>query len=140
MFKEPISFNAFNANSDIDKSATGLNGDFLNSRLLIDCLLQMSANEKDKDELIDILRREYEGNDSQLNMIDGFRLSYSPDKALQWYTRESFFYRVLNKALRTQNIELLFLLRTFISDIGQQLQHHQAVLLACVSWPTDVER
>ena len=66
----------------------------------------------------------YEGNDSQLNMIYEFRLSYSPDKALQWYTRESFFYRVLNKALRTQNIELLFLLRSFISDIGQQLHHH----------------
>ena len=126
MFKEPISFSIFNTADDIEKSTTRLNGDFLNSRLFIDCLLRMNANEKDKDELIDILRREYEGNDSQLNMIDEFRLSYSPDKALQWYTRESFFYRVLNKALRTQNVELLFLLRSFISDIGQQLQHHQA--------------
>ena len=126
MFKEPISFNAFNPNSDTGKFTIGLNGDFLNSRLLIDCLLRMNANEKDKDELIDLLRQQYEGNDNQLNMVEEFRHCYSCDKALWWYTRESFFYRVLNKALRTQNIELLFLLRSFISDIGQQLQHHQA--------------
>ena len=126
MFKEPISFNAFNANSDTGKSTIGLNGDFLNSRLLIDCLLRMNANETDKDELIDLLRQQYEGNDNQLDMIDEFRRCYSRDKALWWYTRESFFYRVLNKALRTQNIELLFLLRSFISDIGQQLQYHQS--------------
>ena len=126
MFKEPISFNTFNANSDTGKSTTGLNGDFLNSRLLIDCLLRMNANETDKDELIDLLQQQYEGNDNQLNMVEEFRRCYSRDKALWWYTRESFFYRVLNKALRTQNIELLFLLRSFISDIGQQLQDHQA--------------
>ena len=126
MFKEPISFSIFNAASGTEKSTTGFNGDFLNFRLLMDCLLRMNANEKDKDGLINVLRKEYEGNDSQLNVIDEFRLNYSPDKALQWYTRESFFYRVLNKALRTQNIELLFLLRSVICDIGQQLQSHRS--------------
>ena len=126
MFKEPISFSIFNTADDIEKSTTGLNDDFLNSRLLIDCLLRMNANEKDKDELIDLLRKKYEDNDSQLNVIGEFQRSYLPSKALQWYTRESFFYRILNKALRTQNIELLFLLRSFIFDIGQQLQYHQS--------------
>ena len=102
MFKEPIPFSTFNAAGGTERSTTGLNGDFFNSRLLIDCLLRMNANQKDMNELINRLRKEYEGNYWQLKMIDEFQRSYSSDKALQWYTRESFFYRVLNKALRSQ--------------------------------------
>ena len=47
------------------------------------------------------------------------------DRALRWYTRESFLYRLLNKALRMQDIDLLFLFRFFIRDIHEQLQKLQ---------------
>ena len=45
--------------------------------------------------------------------------------ALWWYTRESFIYRILNKALRIQNIDLLFLFRFYIRDIEQQLHKNR---------------
>ncbi|CAM4962289.1 unnamed protein product [Rotaria socialis] len=47
-------------------------------------------------------------------------------KALWWYTRESFFYKTLNAALRNQNIHIIFLFRGFISDIHRQLKAYQA--------------
>ena len=47
------------------------------------------------------------------------------DDALWWYTRQSFLYRLLNKALRVQNIDLLFLFRFFIRDLEQQLLNNQ---------------
>ena len=47
-----------------------------------------------------------------------FEKDYSSDKALWWYTRESFLYKMLIKALRVQNIDLLFLFRFVINQIN----------------------
>ncbi|CAF1686918.1 unnamed protein product, partial [Adineta ricciae] len=69
----------------------------------------------------------YDGNVSQLNILNEFEHNYSPDNAIWWYTRESFLFRLLNKALRVQNIDLLFLFRFFILDIRQQLVQYQCL-------------
>jgi hypothetical protein len=53
-------------------------------------------------------------------------------RALWWYLRESFLYRLLNKALRTQDIHLLFIFRFFIRDIQQQLKQLQSADLKFV--------
>jgi hypothetical protein len=39
--------------------------------------------------------------------------------------RQSFLYRLLNKALRVQNIDLLYLFRFFIRDLGEQLEKNK---------------
>jgi tetratricopeptide (TPR) repeat protein len=60
-----------------------------------------------------------------LNAVREFEEKYSSERALWWYTKESFFYKTLNAALRTQNIHMIFLFRQFISDIHHQLQFDQ---------------
>ena len=40
--------------------------------------------------------------------------TYSSETAIWWYTRDSFIYRILNKALRTQNIQILISFRFLI--------------------------
>jgi len=122
---EPFSISIFNTSSCQDQSTTGLNGQFVHSQLLIDCLLRMKSNSIDRNELINICKNYYDGNLSQLNILNEFEQTYSPDKALWWYTRESFLCRLLNKALRMQNINLLFLFRFFIRDIQRQLGQYQ---------------
>ncbi len=57
-----------------------------------------------------------------------FENEYSADKALWWYTRDAFLYRMLNKALRVQNIDLLFLFRFVIGDMYRQLKQNQCQL------------
>ncbi|CAM4852394.1 unnamed protein product, partial [Rotaria magnacalcarata] len=54
------------------------------------------------------------------------------NQAVWWYTRDSFVYRLLNKALRVQNIDLLFLFRFFIRDIEVQLKQYQCSSLVRV--------
>ncbi|CAF4042467.1 unnamed protein product, partial [Adineta steineri] len=76
--------------------------------------------------LIDYYEKEYEGSCVQLAKLNEFEKDYSPENALWWYTRESFFYKTLNAALRKQTIDMMFLYRSYISDIHRQLQHHQA--------------
>ena len=107
---EPLSLNIFTASSDAEQSSTGLNGQFLHAQLLIDVLLRMKPNETDRQELIALLKKTYKGNDAQLLYVFEFEQEYRPSKAIWWYTRETFMYNMLNKALRVQNVDLLFLL------------------------------
>jgi tetratricopeptide (TPR) repeat protein len=118
---EPLSITMF----DTGKSTTGVNGQFVFSQVLIDCLLRMEANQRDIDELISRCKTEYHGNNTELNKIREFQENYSSDNALSWYTRESFCYRTLNKALRCQNIDMIYLYRSFITDMYRQLQQYQ---------------
>ncbi|CAF4522989.1 unnamed protein product, partial [Didymodactylos carnosus] len=46
-----------------------------------------------------------------------FHLKYESKDAIKWYTNDSFVYRLLNKALRTDNIELLYTFRYYINDL-----------------------
>ncbi|CAF3016149.1 unnamed protein product [Rotaria sp. Silwood2] len=122
---EPLSINMFTTSVDAGKSTTGINGLFAFSQSLIDCLLRLKPNEKDKKELISYCENEYKGNRVELDNLREFENSYTSDMALWWYTRESFFYKTLNAALRKQNIHMIFLYRSFIADIYRQLQHYQ---------------
>ena len=122
---EPISINIFNTDRVRDQSSTELNGHFIFSHTLIDILLRMPTNDADKNELIDLCKDEYEGNETRLMTLNDFERSYSSEQALLWYTKESFLYHLLNKALRIYNIDLLFLFRFFIKDVHQQLKQLQ---------------
>ncbi|CAF4138303.1 unnamed protein product, partial [Adineta steineri] len=124
--EEPLSINIFTTNVGGGKSTTGVNGRFVFSQILIDCLLRLKSTEIDKNELISLCENEYDGNNTELNNLREFQQDYSPDKVLWWYTKESFFYKVLNAALRTQNIHMMFLFRSFIYDIYRQLQKSQS--------------
>ncbi|CAF1925305.1 unnamed protein product [Rotaria magnacalcarata] len=118
--------NVFTTTTDAGKSTTGVNGQFLFSQLVINCLLRLKPNEMDKNELISCFEKEYRGNQLELDHLRKFQKNYSPDKVLWWYTRESFFYRTLNASLYKQNIHMMFLYRSFINDIYHQLQHYQS--------------
>ncbi|CAF1521603.1 unnamed protein product, partial [Rotaria magnacalcarata] len=90
--EEPLSINIFTTGT----STTGVNGQFIFSQILIDCLLRLKTNKADKKELIDHCKQQYQGNTAELSNLREFREDYSPEKALWWYTRESFFYKTLN--------------------------------------------
>ncbi len=132
--EDPIMINIFMVSDISEQSTNGLNGQFVHSLLLIDVILRMKSAETDKEELIALCKKEYKGNKTQLDILRDFEESYSPKKALWWYTRESFLYRMMNKALRVQNIDMLFLFRFFIRDIHRELERNQ-----CRS-PIDVYR
>ncbi|CAF4402433.1 unnamed protein product [Rotaria sp. Silwood2] len=115
----------FNPINTQEQSSTELNGYFVHSQLLIDIVFRMKSSSADKHELISLCKEEYKNNASTLAVIADFERDYVSDRAVWWYTRESFLYRILNKALRTQNIDLIFLFRFFLRDLRQQLEQHQ---------------
>ncbi len=118
--EEPLSMNMFTGKSTLE-----INGQFVFSQVLIDCLLRLKSSDTEKDELISCCKKEYENNSSQLKTVGEFEKDYSSNKVLWWYTRDSFFYRTLNAALRRQDIHRILLYRSFISDLYRQLQYLQ---------------
>ncbi|CAF1126603.1 unnamed protein product [Rotaria sp. Silwood1] len=122
---EPLSINIFNTEFGKSKSTSSVNGKFIFSQVLIDCLLRLKSTETDKTELIDRCKQQYQGNKIELQNIDEFEKTYSPEKALWWYSRESFFYNTLNAVLRNEKTHWIFLFRSFISDIYHQLKTNQ---------------
>jgi tetratricopeptide (TPR) repeat protein len=117
---EPLNISVFDTSVGIK-----LNDQFVRSHLLIDCLLRMKENTIDMKKFIQLCEEEYKENKSELAVIHEFEQNYNSARALRWYTRQSFLFRILNKALRVQNIDVLFLSRFFIFDIQQQLLKNQ---------------
>jgi tetratricopeptide (TPR) repeat protein len=124
--EEQISFNIYIITDNPNKSTAGLNDDFTHSLLLINGILRLKSFSNDHKHLISLCKKECKSNTKQLNMIGEFIDEYTPDHALYWYTRESFSYRMLGKALRVQNdIDLLISFHFIISDIYKQLKQNQ---------------
>ncbi|CAF1143683.1 unnamed protein product [Rotaria sp. Silwood1] len=107
--EEPLSINIFTTSTNAGTSTMGVN----------------ESNKKDKEELIHLCKQEYKENDAELSYIDEFENTYSSDQVLWWYTRQSFFYKTLNAALRKQDIQLIFLFREIISHMCYQLKNNQ---------------
>jgi tetratricopeptide (TPR) repeat protein len=117
---EPLAINIFDINAGYKA-----NDKFIRSYLLIDCLLRMKENPSDMENFIHLCEKEYKDNKTELAVIHEFKENYNSARVLRWYTRQSFLFRMINKGLRVQNIDILFLFRFFIHDIQQQLLKNQ---------------
>jgi tetratricopeptide (TPR) repeat protein len=124
---EPLSMNISTVGHSSHEPTNGFNSRFVHSLLFIDALIRMKSIDNDKQQLITLCNNEYENNATQLSLVREFEKEYSADKALWWYTRDSFLYRMLNKALRIQNIDLLILFHSLIVDIYHQLKENQCL-------------
>ncbi|CAF1375623.1 unnamed protein product [Rotaria sp. Silwood1] len=95
--------------------------EFIWFQLFKDVILRMSANNNAKEQLIQFCSQYYRGNQKEYKNIDQFESSYRPDKCIYWYTRETFLYKLVNKALRTEDMAQLYIFRFFIVDLSLHL-------------------
>ncbi|CAF3414826.1 unnamed protein product [Rotaria sp. Silwood2] len=99
---------------------------FMYAQLLKDILIRFPSTEVSKQEMVEFCREHYADNALELDNIKEFEDNYDPQKAVWWYTRDTFLYRLLNKALRVQDIDVLYKIRLFIRDLNEQVEErHQ---------------
>jgi hypothetical protein len=96
---------------------------FMYAQLFKELILE--TNDDCKIELINFAREQYINNPHELNVISEFERTYQQSQAVQWYTRDTFLYRVINKALRIQEHLTLYAFRSFIHDLHMKLAHLQ---------------
>jgi len=93
-----------------------------------------------KREMLTECRAYYRGNHHALATINDFGRTYRSANAINWYTRDCFLYRLVNKALRTEDIRALYKFRFFIVDMCACLEEEAATASADYNTPFQVYR
>lgn len=120
--KQTLAFSLFDQKQRIGRNLSQESASFIWHQMLLFVLKQMPQDQQSKEEMLSICRNYYRNNKKELNKIEQFRVSYTSDKAIEWYTDECFLYKLLNKALRVEDIELLHIFRFFIIDLCAALE------------------
>lgn len=95
--------------------------DFLWCQLLFEVIWRLPQTPMSKAELIEACRYNYSEDLAALNNIEEFYETYSSNMAISWYTKDSFLFRIFNKAFRTRNIDIMFSYRYFLTDLLKEL-------------------
>ncbi|CAF3415385.1 unnamed protein product [Rotaria socialis] len=96
---------------------------FIYSQLISEIILDSDETEYAMKELVNFARQEYEGNSEELSIIDEFETDYEKHRAVWWFTRQCFLSKMLNKALRIPEADILFKFRLFIQDLYHQIEN-----------------
>ncbi|CAF2433700.1 unnamed protein product [Rotaria sp. Silwood2] len=126
---------AFNINNNIPMSIfhiddcqkiirdlQGNSAKFMWYQLLMVVLQRLPTSKDAKNEMIAQCRIVYCKDLVEQDKINRFEKEYTESNAIWWYTYDCFVYRLLNKALRTQNIDVIFQFRFFIYDLNNQIK------------------
>ncbi|CAF4043942.1 unnamed protein product [Rotaria sordida] len=101
---------------------------FLGFQILFTILRKIPRTDQALHDMLEKCSDYYRSNNAELRKIEEFRMTYTMDKAAEWYTADSFVYRLVKKVLRTEDIELLYLFRFYIVDLCSQLEREHKKL------------
>ncbi|CAM4760383.1 unnamed protein product [Rotaria magnacalcarata] len=90
--------------------------------LFIEVLKQMQQTEESNEIMLNACKDYYLKYGSYHQHIEEFRENYSLKTAIDWYIKEFFVYRLINRAFRTEDITLWYIFRLAIIDICKQLE------------------
>ena len=97
------------------------NARFMWFQLFVKMLLSTPLTSESKNHLLEQSYLAYQNDPVAIKMIHKFKREYTSDDAIEWYTRDSFLYRLLNQACRTSDVDLMFSFRFFIRELNAQL-------------------
>ncbi|CAF1178735.1 unnamed protein product [Didymodactylos carnosus] len=124
--EEPLAMTIFKREEATYTDLKSENANFMWFQLFIDVLIRLEQSAVSKTELVLLGKEIYKGNEQELDIIEEFDKNYKPSKAIWWYTRECFLFRLLNKGFRVQDIDILFAYRFLITDMYKQLKQTQS--------------
>ena len=115
--------------SQLNDTVKQQEADFMYGQLFRNILI---VQESTIEEMIEYCRQKYANNQSDLNVIDEFKDYYDKCNAIYWYTRDTFLYRLLNKALRDRDVDTLYSIRYFMKDLHERIvgEYGQQYLMA----------
>ncbi|CAF1128419.1 unnamed protein product [Adineta ricciae] len=90
--------------------------------IIIDLLKKMPQTDEGKNIWLNKCREYYRGNEGELKNIAKFSEVYQACDAIHWYTKQSFVFKLVNQALRTEDITLWYLFRYYLVDLCKQLE------------------
>jgi tetratricopeptide (TPR) repeat protein len=116
-------FTLFNQKQQSMRNLTNDSIRFLWYQLLKDNLWRMPRTDDWKIRMIENCRDYYRRNIHELKHIEEFETQYQSIEAVKWYTKDTFVYKLINQALRTEDIDALYILRYYIEDLCINLKN-----------------
>ncbi|CAF3356854.1 unnamed protein product [Rotaria socialis] len=123
---QEIVFQIFRSQNDQITDASLLNQldtSFMYSQLIKEMVVdaEVEYTEDNINDFIDICLGENQDNQMQSENLRSFRNTYKQHSPVWWYTKESFLYSAVNKALRMPDMTMLIAMGFFIRDLHLQL-------------------
>ncbi|CAF3958648.1 unnamed protein product, partial [Adineta steineri] len=125
-------FSLYNKNQKSTRDLTKEAASFVWHQLLKEVLQKMPSGDTNaKQDMIEKCRLYYRGNKKELKNIEDFDKNYSINDAIRWYTKDSFIFKLINKALRTEDVDALYTFRFYLIDLCSQLVINHEMVLEC---------
>ena len=126
MNKQLYQWNLFDPNEYKTKDLSKQSNDFLWYQLFHDVISHFSYDENARQEMIDLY---YQNNLQELNLLDEFEQNYHAKESLLLFKKNVFLHQLINRALKTKNIDQLYSLRYFLTDLINNIEHrHQQII------------
>jgi hypothetical protein len=106
------------ANKNVDR----LDPMFMYTQIMKEVLLTIDFQPQHFKEFIQYCREQFAGNDREMKMIKKFDRKYRPETSIWWYTRQCFLFPMLNRALRTTDVDIIIKIGFFIDDLHRQIE------------------
>lgn len=97
---------------------------FMYFQLLKEILLTDHSLENEdlsRKEMIDFCRETCANNPSDIVLLDEFEQTFIPEMSIFWYLKESFLFQMLNKALWSVELDVLYRFRYFLRHLYNQI-------------------
>jgi hypothetical protein len=124
ILRQTLDFNIFDRTEQRStRDLTRNSAAFLWFQMLLNVLILMARDEHAKEEMLKVCTKYYKdnGDKKELKNIEDYRETYISEDAVYWYTKDCFLYKLLNKALRSEDVYLLCKFGTFIVDLCEQI-------------------
>jgi hypothetical protein len=111
----------------VDEGASGQNlnqleASFMYTQIFKEILLDMKHEPQAIKDFAVYCCKLYNDNVGQLTTIKEFEHDYRPESSIWWYTRISFTYEMLNRALRNLEGDIIINMGFFIHDLHRQIE------------------
>jgi hypothetical protein len=106
------------SNQNVDQ----LDQSFMYTQLFKEILLEIKHNQQCINEFVTYCMERYADDHVQLSLIRTFQREYDQESSLHWYSYASFLYTMLNRALRTQEVDIILKMGFFIRDLHKCIE------------------
>jgi tetratricopeptide (TPR) repeat protein len=95
---------------------------FMYTQIMKEILLTIKFEKQHIQEYIEYSREAFVDNDVELKNIRKLERKYREETPIWWYTFECFLYPMLNRALRTMDVNIIIMMGFFITDLHRHIE------------------
>jgi tetratricopeptide (TPR) repeat protein len=105
------------SNQNLDQ----LDPSFMYTQILKEILVTIDFEPQHFKQFITYCRKQFTGNVAESKNVDKLEREYQQHQPIWWYTSDSFLYSLLNKALRTMEVDVIIEMGFFVRDLHNHI-------------------